>query len=41
MDCYKCSYKRLCRDLPMDLSCDDVQNIARDGGPEPPKEEAE
>lgn len=39
MDCYKCPYKRLCHDLPMDLSCDDVQNIARDGE-EKPEEEA-
>lgn len=40
MDCYKCPYKRLCLDLPSDLSCDDVLNIAREGE-EPPKEESE
>ena len=32
MDCYKCPYKQLCHDLPMDMSCDDVQNYAEVDG---------
>ena len=29
MDCYKCPYKQLCHDLPIDMSCEDVLNYAR------------
>lgn len=28
-DCYKCPYKQICHDLPIDMSCEDVLNYAR------------
>lgn len=29
--CKKCEYRKLCRELPKDLSCDDVKRIANCG----------
>jgi hypothetical protein len=36
MECKKCPYKRECKELPDDLSCEDVLAIM---AVEPPKEE--
>lgn len=30
-ECKKCEYRKLCRELPKDLSCDDVKRIANCG----------
>lgn len=27
-ECKKCKYRKLCRELPKDLSCDEVKRIA-------------
>lgn len=30
-ECRKCEYRKMCNELPIDLSCDDVKHIANCG----------
>lgn len=39
-ECSKCHYKQLCKELPTDMSCEDIQKYAK-AGEEPPEMEDE